>query len=111
MEIRSKHPILNYRLKNFEKGLGVRGIGEKYNHRCPLVIDDIAVAGDYHFPCIIYLREQGDPIGTINPNMRQERIKWFTSHNTYEDKICGKNCLDVCTAYNNMFKVIRGNMI
>jgi MoaA/NifB/PqqE/SkfB family radical SAM enzyme len=95
------HKILDYRLANIEKGRDLRGLGELDFRRCPLVLDDSAVAGDFHFPCIIYLREGGDPIGRVSGNMRQERLEWFQRTNTYENPICRGNCLDVCVDYNN----------
>lgn len=100
-EIREAHPILNYRLRNFESGRNVRGIRKEDTNKCPLVLDDSAIAGDSHFPCIIYLREQGNPIGRIHKNMRQERYEWFLSHDTHKDQICKNNCLDVCVDFNN----------
>lgn len=103
-EILNNHPILKYRITNFQKGRNVRGIKKDDFHRCPLVLDDMAIAGNWHFPCIIYMREQGNPIGEVNLYMREEREKWFYEHNTYEDKICRKNCLDVCIDYNNKWK-------
>jgi len=103
-EILDIHPILKYRITNFQKGRNVRGIKENDFHRCPLVLDDSAIAGNWHFPCIIYMREQGNPVGKINLNMREERERWFHNHNTYEDPICRKNCLDVCIDYNNKWR-------
>ena len=100
-KIINKHPILNYRINNFKNEKNVRGMQKNDNHHCPLVLDDMAVAGDYHFPCIIYMREQGNPIGKVSLNMRQERYEWYKSHDCFEDKICQNNCLDVCIAYNN----------
>lgn len=96
-----RHPILRYRLRNLSRGRGVRGITETDNDRCPLVLDDMAAVSGKHFPCIIYLREQGAPIGDVGPTMRKERAEWAANHNTHEDPICRKNCLDVCVDYNN----------
>lgn len=107
-DILEKHPILKYRMGNYKKGRNVRGLKTNDNSQCPLVLDDSAVAGDWHFPCIIYLREKGNPIGKINRNMRKERYEWFKNHNCYEDEICKKNCLDVCIDYNNTSKKLRG---
>lgn len=70
-------------------------------------MDDMAVAGGFHYPCIIYMREQGDPIGEIDDDIRQKRSEWVHSHDPKSDPICLKNCLDVCVDYNNkvdMFK-------
>ena len=61
----------------------------------------MAVALNYHFPCVIYMREQGNPIGKVSKNMRKERQEWFEKHNTFLDPICKNNCLDVCRDYNN----------
>lgn len=106
-KILNQHPILKYRIDNIKKGKNVRGITKKDSHRCNLLIDDCIVAGDYHFPCVIYMREKGNPIGKINDNMRKERIEWIKKHDCHKDIICKKNCLDVCIDYNNKFEELR----
>lgn len=103
-EIREAHPILNYRIKHFAEGRNVRGITETDSKKCALVLDDSVIAGDYHFPCVIYMREKGSPIGKVSKNMRLERGKWFEKHDCYKDKICRENCLDVCIDYNNKYR-------
>jgi hypothetical protein len=64
----------------------------------------MAVAGQFHFPCIIYLREGGNPIGKVGPNMRQERKVWAENHDCHKDPICNRMCLDVCVDYCNKIK-------
>lgn len=103
-EIRNAHPILNYRIKHFAEGRNVRGILETDTTRCALVLDDSVIAGDYHFPCVIYMREKGRPIGRVSSNMREERKLWSENHNCFTDPICRKNCLDVCIDYNNKYR-------
>lgn len=102
-----KYPILKYRFDNFLSEKGVRGLTEKDNCKCPLVLDDMAVLNNKHYPCVIYMREHGLPIGdmydTIN-NIRKLRETWFKDHNCFEDGICKNNCLDVCIDYNNKVK-------
>jgi len=100
-DILDAHPILAYRVKNILDGRPVRSIEEYDSHRCHLPIDDSVVAGRYHFPCVIYMREKGNPIGEVGPNMRAERVEWSKNHNSFEDPICRANCLDVCVAHNN----------
>jgi MoaA/NifB/PqqE/SkfB family radical SAM enzyme len=99
------YPILKYRVANLGQGRNVRGIEGDDTDRCPLVIDDMAIAGNYHFPCIISLREGCEPIGTLDQKtieeIRKERMAWFMKHNTKRCAICAKNCLDVCIDYNN----------
>jgi MoaA/NifB/PqqE/SkfB family radical SAM enzyme len=100
-DITDKHPILRYRLDNILGNRDVRGISTTDSHKCDLVLDDMAVAGRYHFPCIIYMREGGDPIGIVNKTTRKDRFNWYMNHNTYDDPICRENCLDVCVDHNN----------
>lgn len=99
------YPILYYRLLNMNQfARNVRGIQSYDSHRCKLVLDDMAVANKSHFPCIIYMREGGAPIGSTEQtmrNVRRQRKAWFETHDTYADPICRRNCLDVCIDYNN----------
>jgi MoaA/NifB/PqqE/SkfB family radical SAM enzyme len=105
-EILERYPILEYRYNNLKNGISVRGLSESDNHRCPLVLDDMAVVGDDHYPCIIYLREQGEPIGKFTniSEVRAARARWYETHNVYADPICRMNCLDVCRDYSNRWK-------
>lgn len=96
-----KYPILKYRIGNLKAGRNVRGICNSNCNKCWLALDDMAVAGKWHFPCIIHLREGGDPIGEIGPNIRAERLQWIVKHNSKTDPICSANCLDVCVDYND----------
>lgn len=98
--ILSRHKILKYRIDNIKAGRHVRGITESDRHKCWLALDDMAVVQGYHFPCIIHLREGGDPIGKVCPTMREDRFMWIKRHDPYLDPICRKNCLDVCIDYN-----------
>jgi len=97
----ARHPILRYRVENAKRGRPMRGLSASDSARCRLVLDDMAVAGGYHFPCIIYLREGGEPIGRITNGARAERARWSRDHDTKADPICAGMCLDVCVDYNN----------
>lgn len=100
-DILDRHPILKYRVNNFRSCIPIRGITENDSTKCSIVLDDMAVAGKWHWPCIIYLREGGNPIGEVGPNMRSERAEWSRNHNTHSDPICSATCLDVCSCANN----------
>ncbi len=95
------HPILKYRMDNMVAGRPFRGLQPHDTPRCSLVLDDMAVSDGKHYPCIIYLREGGEAIGTLCENTRTERAVWSATHNTHADPICRANCLDVCVDYNN----------
>jgi MoaA/NifB/PqqE/SkfB family radical SAM enzyme len=101
-----RFPILRYRWRRLSQNLPVRGLTPNDSNRCALVLDDMAANHGEHYPCIIYMREGGSPIGKIGPKIREERNHWFHEHKSDLDPICLKNCLDVCVAYNNRFREI-----
>jgi len=100
------HPILKYRINHYLSGRNIRGLEATDSNRCKIVLDDMLLAGSYHYPCVIYMRQNGDPIGTtVNKSVeeiRLERKEWFENTNTHEDKICSRTCLDVCVDFNNV---------
>jgi len=100
-DLLDRHPILKYRVENFRNDVPIRGLQEHDCSKCKMVLDDMAVMGGYHFPCIIYMREGGDPIGKVGPRMREERKAWYDAHDSFKDRICSSNCLDVCVAFND----------
>jgi MoaA/NifB/PqqE/SkfB family radical SAM enzyme len=102
-DILDAHPILRYRIANLRAGVDVRGLGPNDNTRCPLVLDEVTTIGRDHYPCPIYMREQGTPIGrfTTMAEARQARYEWFLNHDTRTDPICTGNCLDFCRQFNN----------
>ena len=102
----SSYPILQYRSLNAHNNRSVRGISPYDNPRCPLLLDDSVVCGKYHFPCIIHLREGGEPIGRLGvyKEVREARVEWARNHDTFADPICRANCLDVCVDYNNRYR-------
>jgi hypothetical protein len=110
-----KHPILKYRMTNFGSSRHVRGLQDTDSTQCPLMLDDMAILNGLHYPCIIYLREQGVPVGKVDTTLepaeamakaREERRAWVRRTNTHNDPICKKNCLDVCIDYNNRAKAL-----
>jgi len=102
-EIIEEHPILRYRMSNVAKGVPVRGMSGTDSKRCYIALDDLAVSGKYHFPCIIYMREKGQPIGEMTDieTVRKERKEWVENHDCKKDFICRSNCLDCIVLFNN----------
>jgi MoaA/NifB/PqqE/SkfB family radical SAM enzyme len=100
----SDYPILNYRVNNFKNNRQMRGFPAK---QCYIVKNDITIVGDKHYPCLIYFREGGHPIGNINEHVYEDRLKWFESNNTKKDLICKKYCMDFKCEFNN-FKQYHG---
>lgn len=105
IDINTEYPILKYRLKNIKEGRHVRGLQVHDCNKCHLVKDDMVILHGKHFPCVIYMREQGNYIGEIKDKtlnqIRAERKEWFEKTDCNNDPICSKNCLDVCIDHNN----------
>lgn len=91
------YPILNYRVENFKKNKQMRGRPTK---RCHIMKNDITIVGDKHYPCLVYFREHGEPIGMFNGNMIEDRIKWSNEHDCCKDLICSKYCMDFKCDFN-----------
>ena len=53
------------------------------------------------------MREKGKEIGEMTPDFRKERVEWYMKHNSFLDKICRNNCLDVCRDYNNKVQTLK----
>lgn len=103
------HPILKYRMENLKCHRPMRGIAESDNDRCPLTLDDTVIAGEYFYPCVIYMREQGRPLGKVGTDdMRHCQAMFSKYHDVQADPICKKNCLDVCIDYNNKHREYHG---
>ena len=109
--ILNRNKILKYRINNFKNNRNVRGITKKDCKVCYLMMDDMIVKGNFHYPCVIHMREHGTPIGSIKnksiEQIRQERFDYMISHNSFKDELCRKNCLDVCIDYNNKVDFFR----
>lgn len=111
-ELLSKHPILNYRISNFKNKRNMRGVCGSDCKHCWMALDDLAIVGEYHFPCMVYARERGQFIGRVSSTkvMKQERLEWVKTHNCKEDPICSKYCMDFKVDYNNKFMQINKNI-
>jgi pyruvate-formate lyase-activating enzyme len=98
------HPMLRYRVDNLRAGRCIRGLRPTDSHKCYLVLDDSVVAGKWHYPCGVYLREGGLPIGEVGPCMRRQRTEWMFATDTHADEICRRFCSDLYVDYNNRFE-------
>lgn len=92
-----KFPILNYRVENFKKGHQMRGWpGEM----CKIAENDITIVGGNHYPCLVYFREGGKPIGRLEGNIMGQRQDWVKTHKPKNDEICKKYCMDFKCEFN-----------
>jgi len=92
------HPILSYRVKNFNEGKPMRGYPAKL---CSMVSNDVTIVGDKHYPCLVYFREKGAAIGFVkDPNMLEDRNVWGKTHDCTQDPICKRYCMDFKCDFN-----------
>ena len=104
-------PVLRYRIANYKRGREVRGLVEVRDcHKCLWVQDDIVMTPDGHYPCIVYPREHGSPIGQLKTviEMRQDRLNWAMAKDTFEDSICKKYCMDIFADCNKRIEHFQG---
>ena len=100
----SKYPILNYRVTRFREGKFMRGIPDEDNFKCELVKNDISIVGDKHYPCLVYAREGGVALGELNEHVYEDRVYWYDRHETMNDPICKKYCMDFKCEYNRSYR-------
>jgi len=96
----SKYPILNYRVTRFRQGKSMRGLSDNDNFRCHLLVNDISIVGDNHYPCLVYARERGNPIGSLKGNIEADRKQWYLNNIPKNDPICQKYCMDFKCEFN-----------
>lgn len=96
----SKYPILNYRVNRFRQGKSMRGLSDDDDFKCGLVLNDISIVGEYHYPCLVYAREKGGPIGSLDGSVSFDRLQWYRSHTPKDDPICQKYCMDFKCEFN-----------
>ena len=100
-ELKNQYPLLAWRSENYKQGRDVRGLQEGDCPKCAIVWDDATIAGNKHYPCNIYFREKGAAIGEVGPQMLAQRAAWYTNHDSLNDPICKKHCMDILREYNN----------
>lgn len=104
-----RHPTFAWRAAVTAAGGAVRGLEADDPHRCHIVLDEMTAREGEHYPCFVYMREGGRPIGRMGLSVRKDRERWSTSHDPFEDRICRSNCPDICRTYNRRFELLRAS--
>jgi MoaA/NifB/PqqE/SkfB family radical SAM enzyme len=97
--------ILDYRIKRFNNQNDMRGLDKRVS-KCFLIGNDLSIIGNNHYPCLVYAREKGKPIGAIfhngklNKKIKEERIEFMNKHKPNEDALCKKYCMDFKCDFN-----------
>jgi MoaA/NifB/PqqE/SkfB family radical SAM enzyme len=106
----SAFPILRYRLPSLltKRLRGFRGRpvngGQAAVQSCYLMLDDRCIDARWYYPCNIYLRERGTPIGSHHEDSYEEAARkiwdFVHHHDVREDPICRACCPDIAREYN-----------
>lgn len=102
----SKYPILNYRINRFKLGKNMRGIQDNEMFKCGLMLSDISIFNNKHYPCLVYARERGKEIGSLDGDVLISRKDWYNKHLPIEDPICKTYCMDFKCEFNREFERI-----
>jgi hypothetical protein len=79
--------------------------------RCFIPLTERTVDREFYYPCSVYLREGGAPLGrtTDDPLTQRARSAHFTAtHTCASDPICQRYCLHCTRAYNDAVHASRG---
>jgi len=96
----SKYPILNYRIRRFKEKKFMRGLNKEDTFKCALALSDISIVGENHYPCLVYAREGGIAIGSLDGDIKTDRKLWYKNHSPIIDSICRKYCMDFKCEFN-----------
>jgi MoaA/NifB/PqqE/SkfB family radical SAM enzyme len=90
-----RYPMFHYRLRSMRAG--GHGLRQGQPHPCWLCLDDRAFDSRGAYPCIVRLREGGEPLfhhGDDTPS-RAARLQAFLATDRSQDPICRAHCYDL----------------
>ena len=102
-ENQEKFHFFFYRLKHFSSMRGLKD--EKYKGiKCYICIDERNVGPEGYYPCNIYFREGGKPIGCHREDdfgtQSKKLFEFAKTHDIYNDPICREFCCDITRDFN-----------
>jgi MoaA/NifB/PqqE/SkfB family radical SAM enzyme len=77
---------------------------QRIMQHCFIPLTERIVDPDYYYPCPVYVREGGEPLGRLDEDdfkTQQEKIFAFAKGRTcVDDPICSKYCINCCKKFN-----------
>ncbi|HYF48427.1 MAG TPA: hypothetical protein VEJ63_03425, partial [Planctomycetota bacterium] len=102
-----RYPLLRLKLQTVFSpqaiGLGRTHAQKDGTWRCYIPLTERTVDGVFYYPCSVYLREGGAPLGRISDPQRLQREKsaaFVERGDCLTDPICAKYCLHCTKNYN-----------
>jgi MoaA/NifB/PqqE/SkfB family radical SAM enzyme len=84
--------------------IGLEEIQSDKPWRCYIPLTERTVDSTAYYPCSVYLREGGQPLGKLQENatlQREKTVSFVKDHACLEDPICRKYCLNCTRSYNH----------
>jgi molybdenum cofactor biosynthesis enzyme MoaA len=81
---------------------------QKLMTKCYIPMTERTIDGQHYYPCSIYTRHYGEPIGSMDEpfKLQQEKtMRFVDEHNCRQDPICQKYCVNCCKLYNVIMNV------
>jgi MoaA/NifB/PqqE/SkfB family radical SAM enzyme len=98
-------PLLRRKIETVfsPESIGLEQVTPQQDWRCYIPLTERTVDGVYYYPCSVYLREGGQPLGRIDDSMEEQRVKTadFVIHgDCLHDPICRRYCLHCTRQFN-----------
>jgi len=99
------YPLLRRKLATVfaADAIGLEDVAPVPDWRCYIPLTERTVDGVFYYPCSVYLRESGDPLGRIDEPQEEQRAKsaaFVRNGDCLRDPICRRFCLACTKAYN-----------
>lgn len=81
--------------------------------RCYIPLSERTVDRTYYYPCSVYLREGGNPLGELSDSLamqRQKTVQFVKEGQCLQDPICQKYCLHCTREFNHAANRARQNL-
>jgi hypothetical protein len=86
-----------------EDAVGLDQLEHREPFRCYIPLTERTIDGVYYYPCSVYLREGGEPIGKLEEPesvKREKTIRFVEQEDCAKDPICRRYCLACTRGYN-----------
>ncbi len=76
---------------------------KKVMKHCYIPLTERTIDPIYYYPCSIYIRGYGRPVGKISEPFEEQQkkiMKFIQNHDCRKDRICSRICTNCCKAFN-----------
>lgn len=100
-------PLLRYKLKTVfsPDALGMKDlISKQLLKNCYIPLTERTLDTTYYYPCSVYLREGGKPLGRIDEDdfetQQAKIVEFMNKSDCLDDPICREYCINCCKKFN-----------